>query len=177
MSDMKLIMEGWRAYRLNEVLGWKSQKAKAKEWERIASGGIHPEIQTIGDLSKAIKLMRATNAGGKVGAKALSALIDGIPGVGNVKAVFDNAKDAAEIVKNMYGLGDGVKSNTNLDRLNVDDNVSKIVDDPIEMEFLNYLVKELIPSLPPETPMSEFDVNQELQNFLTKNFDGTTVKK
>ena len=172
MSDMKLILEGWRSYRLNEIFG-----SKEKEWERIAAGGIHPEIQTVGDLSKAIKLMRATSAGGQIGVKAMDTLIDAIPGVGNIKAVFDNAKDTAEIVKNMYGLGDGVKSNTNLDKLNIDYNVSKIVDDPIEMEFLNYLIKELIPSLPPETPMSQFDINKELQIYLTKQFDGTTVKK
>ena len=77
----------------------------------------------------------------------------------------------------MYGLGDDVKTNTNLDKLNVDDNISKIVDDPIEMVFINYLIKDLIPSLDPKTPMEKFDINKELQNFLIKNFEGTTVKK
>jgi len=172
MSDMKLIIEGWRTYRLNELFG-----SREKEWERIAAGGIHPEIKTVADLSKTITLMRAAGAGGEIGKQAIATLIDAIPGIGNAKAVYDGAKDAAEIVKNMYGLGDGVKTNTNLDRLNVDDNVSKIVDDPIEMEFLNYLTKELIPELDPETTMDKFDINKELQIYLTKQFDGTTVKK
>ena len=176
MSDMKLIMENFRAYQLDEILPFGSKK-REKEWERIAAGGIDPEIKTVGDLSKAIRLMRATNAGGEVGKLAAATIADALPGLGNIKAVYDNAKDASKIVKNMYGLGDDVKTNTNLDKLNIDDNVSKIVDDPVEMAFLNYLIKDLIPSLDPETPMEKFDVNKELQNFLIKNFDGTTVKK
>ena len=176
MSDMKFIMESFRAYQLNEVLPFGSKK-KEKEWERIAAGGIDPEIKTVEDLSKAIRLMRATNAGGEVGKLAVATIADALPGVGNVKAVYDNIKDASKIVKNMYGLGDDVKTNTNLDKLNVDDNISKIVDDPIEMVFINYLIKDLIPSLDPKTPMEKFDINKELQNFLIKNFEGTTVKK
>ena len=176
MSDMKLIMENWRAYQLDEVFSFGSKK-REKEWERIAAGGIHPDIKTVGDLSKAIRLMRATNAGGEIGKLATATIADAIPGIGNIKAVYDNAKDASGIVRNMYGLGDEIKTNTNLDKLNIDDNVSKIVDDPIEVTFLNYLVKDLIPSLDPETPMERFDINKELQKFLIRNFDGTTVKK
>ena len=50
------------------------------------------------------------------------------------------------------------------------DNIGKFKD-------LHYLIKDLIPSLDPKTPMEKFDINKELQNFLIKNFEGTTVKK
>ena len=39
----------------------------------------------------------------------------------------------------LYGAEDSFKSATGLDKLNVDDDVSKIVDDPIERDFLRQI--------------------------------------
>ena len=160
MSDMKLIMESWRQFNEQE------------ETERaVALDG----VETVGDLKQPIRTIRAANAGKQVAKKAFSATLDATPLIGNLKAVFDAAKDTLGIVKGMYGAGDNVKTNTNLDKLNIDDNVSKIVDDPIENAFLNYLLKDRFTD--DNESLDNFDVTAELQQFLADKFSGTTVKK
>ena len=172
---MKLIMESWRKYQLNELFG--KEKEREKEWERIAAGGIDPDIKTVGDLTGAIETMRKMSAKGEMTSVAKKAVLDAIPWIGSIKAVYDAASGASDIVKNMYGLGDDVKTNTHLDKLNIDDNISKIVDDPIEMSFLNWLVQTRLPEIPPDTSMDKFDIGTELQSFLQQEFEGHAVKK
>ena len=150
---MKLIMENWRQFQLSEEL----------------------ELNTAGDLKKAIKAMRQAKAGGEVGKKALEFTADNIPVLNTIKSIWDKARDTKDIVKNMYGLDDGAKTNTNLDKLNVDDNVSKIVDDPIEVAFLNYLTGERFAD--DSESLEAFDVNAELERFIADKFQGHTVKK
>mgnify|MGYP003644603566 CR=1 FL=1 len=171
---MKLIMESWRKYQLNELFG---NKDREKEWERIAAGGLDPDIKTVGDLTGAIETMRKMSAKGEMTAAAKKAVLDAIPWISSIKAVYDAASGAGEIIKNMYGLGDNVKTNTHLDKLNIDDNISKIVDDPIEMSFLNWLLQTRLPELPPDTPIDNFDIETELQNYLEQGFGGHAVKK
>ena len=153
MSDMKLIMESWRQFQLTEEL----------------------ELNTVGDLKKAIKAMRQAQASGDAGKKALEFIADQIPILNNIKSIWDKAKDAKNIVKNLYGMDDGSKTNTNLDKLNVDDNISKIVDDPIEVDFLNYLADERFAD--DSESLDNFDVNAELEKFIADKFQGHTVKK
>tara|TARA_R110000796_G_scaffold232313_1_gene350509 strand:+ start:383 stop:838 length:456 start_codon:yes stop_codon:yes gene_type:complete len=151
---MKLIMESWRGY-LTEEKG----------------------INTVGELQKAIKLMRLKDAGGEVGKKAAEALIGMLPGGGTAMSIFSGAKDAGDIFKKLYGADDGIKTGTGLDKLNVDDDVSAIVDDPIEVAYLNYLIKDKFADAPPEQSLDDFDATLGLQQFLAGKFDNTTVKK
>ena len=71
-------------------------------------------------------------------------------------------------------MDDKFKSNTGLDKLNIDDNISKIVDDKVEAAFLNFLIDKL-GKMNPDTPMP--DASIELQDFLATKFDKNTVKK
>ena len=158
MSDMKLIMENWRRF-----FGGADTQAPADE------------IQTVGDLKKFIRAIRSAKAGKEIGKKALEAFVDAIPILGDIKSVLDAAKDSGEIIKKLYGMGDEVETNTNLDKLNVDDQVSKIVDDPIEVAFLNYLLKNRFND--DNESLENFDATAELQKFLASKFQGTTVKK
>lgn len=158
MSDMKLIMENWRRF-------FKGSDTNAPA----------DEIQTVGDLKKFIRAIRSAKAGKEIGKKALEAFVDAIPILGDIKAVLDAAKDSGEVIKKLYGMGDEVETNTNLDKLNVDDQVSKIVDDPIEVAFLNYLLKDRFND--DNESLENFDATAELQKFLASNFQGTTVKK
>ena len=151
---MKLIMESWREY-LTEEKG----------------------INTVGELRKAIKLMRLKDAGGEVGKKAAEALLGMLPGGGTAMSIFSGVKDAGEMLKKIYGADDGVKTGTGLDKLNVDDDVSAIVDDPIEVAYLNYLMKDKFADAPPEKSLEDFDATLGLQQFLAGKFDNTTVKK
>ena len=80
-------------------------------------------------------------------------------------------------VKALYGMDDKFKTNTGLDALNMDDNVSKIVDDPIEVAFLKYFIKDVIGDADDYTLLSDYDIEEELRTFLANNFEGHSVKK
>ena len=111
-NDMKIIMERWDRYVLEEA-----------------------PLETVGDLRKLIKTHRAMEAGQELGKKAAEAAIEQIPVVSNIFSLWKGAKDVKDIVGKIYGAEDSFKSSTGLDKLNVDDDVSKIVDDPIEVAF------------------------------------------
>ena len=152
MSDsMKLIMENWDRFLLQEA-----------------------PLDTVGDLKRLIRTHRAMEAGKEIGKKAAEAAIEQIPVVSNIFSLWKGAQDAKQIVGKLYGAEDSFKSATGLDKLNVDDNVSKIVDDPIEVAFINDLLKT-IEGMDDLDPLP--DVNDELQKYLAKQFDQTQVKK
>lgn len=130
-------------------------------------------IQTVGDLKKLIKTHRAVEAGKEVGKKAAEMAIEQIPVVSNIFSIWKGAKEAKDMVAKLYGADDKLKSNTGLDKLNVDDDVSKIVDDPIEVSFLNDLLKT-IDGMDDLDPIP--DVNDALQAYLSDNFNQKQVK-
>ena len=148
---MKLIMENWDRFVLQEA-----------------------PLDTVGDLKRLIRTHRAMEAGKEIGKKAAEAAIEQIPVVSNIFSLWKGAQDAKQIVGKLYGAEDSFKSATGLDKLNVDDNVSKIVDDPIEVAFINDLLKT-IEGMDDLDPL--LDVNDELQKYLAKQFDQTQVKK
>ena len=152
MSDnMKLIMENWDRFLLQEA-----------------------PLDTVGDLKRLIRTHRALEAGKEIGKKAAEAAIEQIPVVSNIFSLWKGAQDAKQIVGKLYGAEDSFKSATGLDKLNVDDNVSKIVDDPIEVKFLNYYAN-LINDMDDDAPLP--DATTELQDFLAAKFEDNTVKK
>ena len=150
-NDMKVIIENWDRFLLQEA-----------------------PLQTVGDLKKMIRTHRAVETGKEIGKKAAEMAIEQIPGVNNVFAIWKGAKDAKEMLTKLYGAEDSFKSSTGLDKLNVDDDVSKIVDDPIEVAFLNDLLKAM-ESLDDLAPIP--DVNAELQKYLADKFNSNQVKK
>jgi len=150
-NDMKVIMERWDRYVLEEA-----------------------PLETVGDLRKLIKTHRAMEAGQELGKKAAEAAIEQIPVVSNIFSLWKGAKDAKEIVGKLYGAEDSFKSATGLDKLNVDDDVSKIVDDPIEVAFINDLLKAM-EDMDDLAPIP--DVNAELQKYLADKFNSNQVKK
>ena len=151
MSDMKLIMESWRGY-VNEQ---------------------EDPVQTIGDLRQALKRIIAAKKGGQAldVAKdfAAGAVLDVIPFGTTAKTLFD-------LVKTMYKLPDEKRTNTSLDKLDVDDDVSDIVDDTIENNFLNDLSKR-IEDIPDTTPLADVDMTKELAAYLSTNHNKRTVVK
>ena len=58
--------------------------------------------------------------------------------------------------------------------LNVDDDVSKIVDDPIENAFLEDMSKTLTEK-PDDTKLEDIDMTQELQLYIADKFNDKTV--
>ena len=150
-DDLKLILVNWDRFLLQEA-----------------------PLDTVGDLKRLIRTHRAMEAGKEIGKKAAEAAIEQIPVVSNIFSLWKGAQDAKQIVGKLYGAEDSFKSATGLDKLNVDDNVSKIVDDPIEVAFINDLLKT-IEGMDDLDPLP--DVNDELQKYLAKQFDQTQVKK
>ena len=164
MSDMKLIMENWRQF--NEEEG---------DPERS-----RPQVQTVGQLRQLFKNMKLKKAGGAA-AKGLAKF--GLSFLGPPGALIQQAWDAATdgnemfgAMKALYGMDDKFKSNTGLDALNMDDNISKIVDDPIEVAFLKHFVGELS-DVDDYTLLSDYDMEEKMREFLAAQFDGHAVKK
>ena len=159
MSDMKLIMENWSKYRLSEA---------------------PEELETVGQLKRLIRIHRAKEAGKEAGKKAAEVAIGQIPVVSNIFSAWQGIKDAKEMVGKLYGAEDKFQTNTALDKLNIDDNVSKIVDDPVEVAYLNDLLNRMASEQDSDRKVVDFlggSIEKDLQKFLAANFDSFTIKK
>ena len=140
------------------------------EWRQLLNEQ-EGELRTVGDLRRAVQgAIRAKQSGqGKDAGKdvAVGALIDLLPGAGTAKSLFD-------VVKATYQLPDEKKTDTALDALNVDDQVSAIVDDTVENAFLKALGNEL-KGIPDEKELSEVNFTTLLQKYIAKEFERRTV--
>ncbi len=122
-------------------------------------------LETYGDLKTLINYIRLGKKGSKLLIQGKEFLIDqilgAIPGAGNAKSAFNFAKA-------MFKKPDTVKTKTWLDRLDIDDNMSKIVDDTVEDGFLQFFVKSL-ETTPDTAPLrQDFNMNTEMEEYLKK---------
>ena len=133
------------------------------------------DVDTVGDLKRVV----STAISKKRSEKGKAGLKDAITG-----AVWDEisgkipglalTKSLAGALKSMYTADDTAKTGTALDYLNVDDDVSKIVDNPIENAFLKAMTTEL-EKLPDDTPIAEFDMTDLLSKFIAGKFNTRTI--
>tara|TARA_B100001093_G_scaffold520211_1_gene613654 strand:- start:1781 stop:2224 length:444 start_codon:yes stop_codon:yes gene_type:complete len=145
-NDMKVIMESWR---------------------KTVSETVEEPIETYGQLRN--QLSTAINAKKKEAVKGfgIGLVLDALGG-----AIF---KDTATFIKTMYKLPDDKKTNTVLDVfLNVDDDVSSIIDDNLENAFLQDFLK-IIEQKPDEEKITS-NITQELQGYIANKFSNKTVK-
>ena len=155
---MKLLLENWRNY-LNE--GWEEEaRRQAKETGEDTS----PGINTVGDLRKMWNKRRA--------GELTSDLARRVPGAAEILAV----KDIGSLFKKLYMAGDDFETQSGLDALNVDDKVSKIVDDKIEVAFLRGLISQF-KDMPDDQSLGDIKTTQMIQDFIADKFGGITVKK
>ena len=146
MSEMKLIMENWR----------RSLKEQAPI-----------QLNTYGDLRKQLELAKSAKSKNEFKTFALGLALDKI-GIGTIKSGID-------LIKNMYSLPDDKKTNTVLDKfLNVDDQVSAIVDDKVENQFLNSFI-DYVKRQDPDRLLRDDDITQKLLDFLATQYDGRTM--
>ena len=183
MNNFKLIMENWRQYvkedEVNEVFGLSSKEKIDKEIAKLPAAE-RAGLETVGDLKKFLKYRKAMAVGGEVGKQAAELAADLVPGgrkALDIISKMSDAKDVAGFIKGLFSADDGYNTGTGLDALNVDDNVSAIVDDPIEANFIKDLVKNILADAPDDTPLEKYDVTQLLQQFIADKFDSVTVKK
>ena len=144
-SKMKIIMEGWRSH-INE---------EAAE-----------EIQTVGQLRAAINKAREDKKKGVVGKGVINTL--------SSATGIDLIQNLGSMLKDVYRLPDEKRTNTFLDRLDVDDDVSDIVDDAIENMFLNDASEEF-EQLSDDTRLDQIDMTQRLSDFIANRFNRRTV--
>lgn len=130
---------------------------------------IDPEFSTVGDLRKLIKVMQSDKRAelGFDGLKdiGLGMLTDLIPGGGTALTI-------AQTFKGMYGAEDEKKTDTALDKLNIDDEVAAIVDDTVESNFMKIVLNSL-DGLDDSDPIP--DMNDKLAQWLKSKYDARTV--
>ena len=148
-NDMKLIMENWRREVLSES-----------------------NLKTYGDLKQALqgalKFKKGEIQKDAIKDTATGALLDFIPGGATFKSVFD-------LGKTLYNLPDEKRSNTGLDRLNVDDEVSAVVDDRVENQFIQKYLKSLV-NMDDNMPLETTDMTKLLTKFIEKEYGSTKVE-
>ena len=162
---MSLLREYIRETLKKELITEKKEKIKSLE-----------DVKTVGHLRALISHIQAKKAG-KEGGKGiadtvLDVVVDEIQGL---IPGFATAKNLFMAAKGMYDLDDKAKVGA-LASLNVDDDISKVIDDAIENEFLSDYLNAL-KSLPDDADLEEIDVTKALTNWMKKKYNQTTVSK
>ena len=144
-NDMKVIMESWRKNLLLEV----------------------EEIKTYGDLRNQLRTAIKTKKKESLKGFGIGMIMD--------KLGISLIKDAASFIRTMYKLPDEKKTGTVLDKfLNIDDDVSSIIDDNLEnafiQDFLAAIKKE------PDDKVIDGNITLALQDYIAKRHNQKTVK-
>jgi hypothetical protein len=126
------------------------------------------ELKTYGDLKKVIKAISLKQKGEKIGNIALGTLVGFIPGAEAAKTTF-------EFIRAAISKPDSKKTSTWLDKLDIDDEMSAIVDDTVENGFMQMMSKT-IEAKPDDQPLeSDFNMNAEMVDYLKRQYSGRTV--
>jgi hypothetical protein len=167
----KLIRETMdRQYLLSEK-NWEKEAAKLDDEDEEQAD----EIRTIGDLKNLIKQAKAKKRGDQTKENIKGAIKDAIvdeilgkiPFAGTAKTLFD-------FVKSSYDLPDESRTGTALDHLDVDDDVAKIVDDPIENAFLEAFGEKL-DGMSDDQALEDLNMTKNLSDYLEGEFNSRTV--
>ena len=130
------------------------------------------ELKTYGDLKKVLKAISLKQKGEKIVSQgkevAIDTLLSLIPGAGAAKTVLGFLQAAVK-------KPDSKKTNTWLDKLDVDDKVSQIVDDTIENQFMDAMAKKIEQEADNKELGNDFNMNTELQQWLANTYDKRTV--
>ena len=128
--------------------------------------------ETVGDLraliDDALSTKRAEQGKGAGKDLAKSILMDLMPpGVNTITSMFG-------AFKAMYSMPDDKRTGTAMDYLDVDDEVSAIVDDNVENKFLKAVV-DAIKDVDDNTRLADFNMTKKLAKYIEQNFDSRTV--
>lgn len=126
------------------------------------------DLKTYGDLKAAIKTISTGQRKEKVQGVGLDAIIGQIPVIGNIKTGVD-------LVRAFVEAPDTKKTKTWLDKLQIDDNMSKIIDNAVENGFIQYIGKEIENQQDSKPLEQDFNMNQKLVDFLKNNYQGRTI--
>jgi hypothetical protein len=124
-------------------------------------------LRTFGDLKAIINRIKNKQKTGNVAAAAADVAIDGIigliPGLSTAKTAFDFFKKAT-------ARPDTQKTNSFIDLLDVDDSMSKIVDDAEENGFLQAIETTISKKPSKESLPPNWNMTNELINYLRDKY-------
>ena len=130
------------------------------------------ELNTYGDLKKLINNISKRQKGEKIISKgkefALDQVLGLIPGASNAKTAFD-------FIKTAISKPDNKKTNTWLDKLDVDDEMSQIIDDTVENGFMQSIAKAIESESDTKPLEDDFNMNSKMVDYLKKTYSGRTV--
>ena len=125
-------------------------------------------METYGELKQAINAIKLKQKGVKIGNVAVDVVLGSLPGIGAAKTTFD-------FIKAAFLKPDNKKTNSWLDKLDIDDEMSAIIDDTVENGFLEMITKT-IESKRDDSPLEQdFNMNQKMVDYLKKEYGGRTV--
>jgi hypothetical protein len=134
------------------------------------------DLKTYGDLKKVISSItrnqKIKDIGGGIVNIGIEGAIDAaktiLPGIGTAKTTYD-------LMKKFISKPDTKKTKTWLDKLDVDDSMSRIIDDTVENGFIQTISKT-IEGEPDTKPLEQdFNMNQKLVDFLKNQYQGRTI--
>ena len=133
---------------------------------------LESELKTYGDLKKMLKSISLKQKGTSIISKgkevALDTVLGFIPGASAAKTFYDFFKAASQ-------KPDTKKTDTWLDNLDIDDQVSAIIDDTVENGFLEDLAKSVEKESDTKELEDDFNINKKLQDYLSSEYDKRTV--
>ena len=125
-------------------------------------------METYGDLKKAIKGIQLKKKGEKVGNVVIDVVLGSIPGLGAAKSTFD-------VISAAFRKPDTKKTNSWLDKLDIDDEMEAIVDDTVENGFLK-MQSKIFDSEPDDKKLEpDFNMNQKMVDYLKNNYSQRTI--
>jgi len=129
-------------------------------------------LETYGDLKQLLNNISKRQKGEKIISKgkefALDQILGLIPGASNAKTAFD-------FIKTFTSKPDDKKTNTWLDKLDVDDDMSQIVDDTVENGFMQAMTKSIESEQDTKPLEDDFNMNAKMVDYLKKTYSGRTV--
>ena len=130
------------------------------------------DLKTYGDLKKLIKAISLKQKGEKIISQgkefALDQILGLIPGASNAKTAFSFFSAA-------FKKPDTKKTGTWLDRLDIDDDMSDIVDDTVENGFMKALSATLEKEPDDKQLEPDFNMNAKMVDYLKNTHNGRSI--
>ncbi len=139
-----------------------------ENWRKYVLKEVDEPIETYGQLRNQLQTAISSKKKEALKGFGIGLVFDALGG-----AIF---KDTATFIKTMYKLPDNKKTGTVLDVfLNVDDDVSAIVDDELENAFLQDFMGTIQDK--PDDEKITTSITQKLQDWIASEYNANTVKK
>jgi hypothetical protein len=129
-------------------------------------------METYGDLKKVIRNIKLKQKGEKIVSQGKSFALDQVLGL---IPGASNAKTTIEFLRAAFEKPDTKKTQTWLDKLDIDDEMSAIIDDTVENGFLKIMASTIESEPDTKQLESDFNMNAKMVNYLKSEYSGRTV--